>query len=117
MSLLWFCLICYGFTQIVVYGSIFNRVRPTQGKLGELFSCPMCTGFWVGVILWCVSPNTELFTFDSSLITAFLLGCAGSAAGYVPNIVFGDDGIKIHKKVHIKKETVDVIKNENSMDA
>ena len=48
MELLYFILAAYGLTQILVYGSIFNGWRPTEGKLGELFKCPMCMGFWVG---------------------------------------------------------------------
>lgn len=63
----------------------------------------MCTGFWVGVFLWSVSNRTELFTFDDSMITGLLLGFAGSAAAYVGNMVFGDEGIKVEKLVHIKR--------------
>jgi hypothetical protein len=33
MSLLWFVLACYGLTQILVYGSIFNGLRPRHGFL------------------------------------------------------------------------------------
>ena len=61
----------------------------------------MCTGFWVGVFLWFVKDYTQLFTFDNSLVTALLLGFAGSAAAYIGNMVFGDDGIKIE---HLVKE-------------
>jgi len=61
----------------------------------------MCTGFWVGVFLWFVKDCTQLFTFDNSFVTGFLLGCAGSAAAYIGNMIFGDDGIKIE---HLVKE-------------
>ena len=37
MSLLYFILMCYGLTQLLVYGSIFNKVRPAKGFFGELF--------------------------------------------------------------------------------
>jgi|TARA_X000001388_G_scaffold74360_3_gene67247 hypothetical protein len=98
MNIIWFCLISYGLTQILVYGKILDPIRPKSGKLGQLLECPMCTGFWVGLFLWFVKDYTELFTFDDSLITAFLLGFAGSGAAYIPNVVFGDEGIKIEKK-------------------
>tara|TARA_B100000073_G_C23294040_1_gene395761 strand:- start:177 stop:368 length:192 start_codon:yes stop_codon:yes gene_type:complete len=62
----------------------------------------MCTGFWVGLFLWSVKDYTQLFTFDNSFITGLLLGFAGSAASYIGNMVFGDDGIKIE---HLVKET------------
>ena len=103
MTFIWFCLISYGFTQILVYGKILDNVRPTQGRLGELLSCPMCTGFWVGVFLWFVRDYTQLFTFDDSVITALLCGFAASAAAYVGNMVFGDSGIKIEHLVKEKK--------------
>jgi hypothetical protein len=61
----------------------------------------MCTGFWVGIFLWFVRGYTQLFTFDDSLITGLLLGFAGSAAAYVGNMVFSDEGIKVE---HLVKE-------------
>ena len=61
----------------------------------------MCTGFWVGLFLWSVKDYTQLFTFDNSFVTGLLLGFAGSAAAYVGNILFGDNGIKIE---HLVKE-------------
>tara|TARA_Y100001938_G_C7757907_1_gene267167 strand:- start:24 stop:329 length:306 start_codon:yes stop_codon:yes gene_type:complete len=98
VNFIWFCLISYGLTQILVYGKIFDPIRPKSGKLGQLLECPMCTGFWVGLFLWFVKDYTQLFTFDDSIITAFLCACAGSGASYIPNVVFGDAGIKIEKK-------------------
>ncbi len=63
----------------------------------------MCTGFWVGLFLWFVKDYTQLFTFDDSLVTALLLGFSASAAAYVGNVVFGDEGIKIEHLVKEKK--------------
>ena len=57
MSLIYFVLAAYGLTQILVYGSIFNKVRPTTGWFGDLFSCPMCVGFWVGVLLFGINGS------------------------------------------------------------
>ena len=101
MTFIWFCLISYGLTQILVYGKIFDPLRPKSGKLGQLLKCPMCTGFWVGAFLWFVKDYTQLFTFDNSFVTGLLLGFAGSASSYIGNMVFGDDGIKIE---HLVKE-------------
>ena len=47
-----FILACYGMTTILVYGKIFNPVRPKTGFFGDLFKCTLCTGFWVGMINW-----------------------------------------------------------------
>ena len=109
MTFIWFCLISYGLTQILVYGKIFDPVRPKAGKLGQLLECPMCTGFWVGLFLWSVKDYTQLINFDNSFVTALLLGFAASAAAYIGNMVFGDEGIKVEKLVHIKRRENETI--------
>ena len=104
MTFIWFCLISYGLTQILVYGKIFDPIRPKSGKLGQLLKCPMCTGFWVGLFLWFVRDYTQLFTFDNSPLTALLLGFASSAASYVLSMLIGDEGINIRHVVIIERE-------------
>jgi len=98
VSLVYFVLCAFGLTQILVYATILNSIRPTEGKLGELFSCPMCMGFWVGVILWALNSCTGLFSFDNSFVTGALLGCLSSGTSYILNMLFGDDGIKVDHK-------------------
>ena len=83
-----------------MYGKIFEKIRPKNGWFGQLLSCPMCTGFWVGLFLWFVKDYTQLFIFDDSLVTAFLLGCASSAASYIGSMAIGDDGIKMEKIIY-----------------
>ena len=60
----------------------------------------MCMGFWVGIFLWAINKYTELFIFDYSLITAFMLGCLSSGTSYVLNVIVGDDGINIRSGVN-----------------
>jgi hypothetical protein len=103
MELLTFILCAYGLTQTIVYGKILNRVRPTKGTLGELFGCPMCMGFHVGWFLMLLSPFTELFNFDITVVNFFLLGWLSSGTSYVLNMIFGDEGIKYDHK-HMDKE-------------
>jgi hypothetical protein len=95
MELLFFILAAYGLTQILVYGTIFDPVRPTAGLLGELFKCPMCLGFWVGAFLFGINGFTELFTFEYTIANFFILGWLSSATSYVLNMVIGDCGLKI----------------------
>ena len=95
MTFIWFCLISYGLTQILVYGKIFDRIRPKEGKLGQLLSCPMCTGFWVGVFLFGINGLTELFNFEYNIANLLILGCIASATSYFLNVVIGDLGIKL----------------------
>ena len=109
MTFIWFSLISYGLTQILVYGKILNPIRPKSGKLGQLLECPMCTGFWFGLFLWSVKDYTQLFTFDNSFVTGLLLGFAGSAAAYVGNTLFGDEGLKVEKLVHIRRRENETI--------
>ncbi len=104
MSLIYFILCAYGLTQILVYGSILNLVRPTRGRLGELFKCPMCVGFWVGIFLFGINSLTELFSFDYNLTNAFLLGCLSSGTSYIFNMVFGDHGIKLENRTDAKEK-------------
>jgi hypothetical protein len=98
MELLYFVLAAYGLTQILIYGTIFNSIRPTKGKLGELFHCPMCLGFWVGAFLFGINGHTELFTFEYRLANLFLLSCLSSGTSYVLNMVIGDEGVKHEHK-------------------
>jgi hypothetical protein len=98
LQLIYFILIAYGLTQILCYGSILNPIRPTKGFFGELLKCPMCTGFWVGVFLCGVSPYTELFSFECSIINCILLGFLSSGTSYILNMGVSDDGINIKIK-------------------
>ena len=95
MNLLYFVLVSFGLTQILVHGKIFQNIRPTSGWLGMLFHCSMCMGFWVGVFLWSVNGFTELISFDYSLVTGFLLGSLSSGTSYILDVIIGDEGIKV----------------------
>ena len=95
MDLLYFILNAYGLTQILVYGSIFNSIRPSEKALKGFFHCPMCVGFWVGTFLFGINAFTELFTFEYNLANLFVLSCLSSGTSYVLNMSFGDCGIKI----------------------
>jgi len=104
MELLTFILVAYGLTQIIVYGKIFSYIRPTKGKLGELFHCPMCMGFHVGWFLMLLSSFTELFNFDVTVTNFFLLGWLSSGTSYVFSMVFGDSGIQYSQKMEITQD-------------
>tara|TARA_R110000744_G_scaffold110618_2_gene208684 strand:+ start:313 stop:654 length:342 start_codon:yes stop_codon:yes gene_type:complete len=98
MDLLYFVLTAYGLTQILVYGTIFNSVRPTKGQLGELFHCPMCFGFWAGAFLFGINRYTELFTFEYTFANLLILSCLSSGTSYILNMIIGDEGIKHEHK-------------------
>jgi len=91
MNLLLFVLAAYGLTQIIVYGRIFDKIRPCY----HFFHCSMCMGWWVGLFLWAINQYTELFTFEYSIATAFLLACVSSGTSYVLDMIFGNEGINL----------------------
>ena len=102
MELIYFIFTAYGLTHILLYGSIFNKIRPSKEWLsgfGKLFHCPMCMGFWAGVFLFAINPFTELFTFEYSLANLIILGCLSSGTSYVLCTLFGDGGLK-HEHQH-----------------
>jgi hypothetical protein len=108
MELIYFILASFGLTQMLIYGSIFDRIRPTQGVLGKLFKCPMCLGFHSGVLFLFLNPFTELFMFEVSVTNVLILGSISSGASYVLCSIFGDEGIKLE---HTRKS------DNNQMDA
>ncbi len=99
MELIYFILCAYGLTYILVYGSIFNDYRPKTGKLGELFHCTLCTGFWSGVFLWSINCFTELFTYEYNLINALLLGSLSAGTSYFLSTILDDFGLKFRNTV------------------
>ena len=106
MELVYFILCSYGLTYILIYGSIFDSIRPTKGKLGQLFHCPLCLGFWVGFFLWSINCYTELFTYDYNLINGLLMGCVSAGTSYFLSMILDDFGLKFQNtKGDDKNET------------
>ena len=109
MEFIYFTLIAYGLTQILVYSDmpLIKKLRPSKQFLrgyGKVFHCPMCVGFHVGWLLMLLSPFTELFSFDVSAANFFLLGWLSSGTSYILNMIFGDDGIKIQRKIEVRND-------------
>ena len=90
IGILVFILCAYGLTQILVFSSIFEPYRPSH----HFFHCPMCVGFWVGVLLMLLNPFTELFTFDVTLVNALLLGWLASGTSYALCMLVSDGGFQ-----------------------
>ena len=98
MELLWFALACYGLTYLVVYASIFNRIRPSKewlGGFGKLFNCTLCFGFHAGWFLFVINRWTELFTFETNLVNLLLCGWLSSGTSYALCMIIGDEGINV----------------------
>ena len=100
MWLLFFVLACFGLTNILVYGSILNCVRPKEGLWGELFKCPMCMGFHVGWFVTMLMNLSSIIDVSTNIVDTFLLACLSSGTSYVLCSLFTDFGInfKINKE-------------------
>ena len=101
MELLYFVLASYGLTFILVYGKIFEDLRPAKDyskKWNTLFHCPLCVGFWTGCFLFLINAGTELFTFDYTIANFFICGWISSGTSYFLSMVVDDSGFKITKK-------------------
>ena len=101
LNLLNFILICYGMTFILVYGKIFEDIRPSKDytkKWNTLFNCPLCMGFWVGVFISCLSPYTELINYERSFVNVFLLGCLSAGTSYLISVLVDDFGLRLSSR-------------------
>ena len=85
MDLLSFILACYGMTMILVYGKIFDAIRPSY----HFFKCPLCVGFWVGIFVWLFLPLQ---------FNWFLAGCISAGTSYLLSRIADDDGLTIKVK-------------------
>jgi len=58
-ELLFFMLASVGVTVVISISSIFEPIRlfiqSRSSFLGELITCPMCTGFWSGLLISLIS--------------------------------------------------------------
>jgi hypothetical protein len=94
MNLLIFLLACYGMTMIVVYGKIFDKIRPKF----HLFHCTMCMGFSVGIIINFLLYILNMSLFNDIIIGNFLSGCISSGTTYFLSKIVLDDGIRIVRR-------------------
>ena len=96
-----FILAAYGLTFILVYGKIFEDIRPEKDytkKWNTLFHCPLCVGFWVGCFLFCINDFTELFTFGYTIANFFICGWISAGTSYLFSMLVDDFGFRVSKK-------------------
>ena len=106
MDLLWFILASYGMTFLIVYASIFNKIRPRPDWLwgiGKLFHCALCMGFHVGWFLFAINRWTELFTFDYTVANFLICGCVGSGTSFMLSMLIQDKGVRYVTTVQHRK--------------
>ena len=94
INIIVFILSCYGITQIITKGSVFNAIRPKH----KFWCCSMCVGYWVGMLLFVVfwfGNNTQLF--ESFLLGSLVFGGIGSGTSYFLGSIVNDFGFSISK--------------------
>jgi len=68
---------CIGITIIVTQSSIFEDARNAFSSIGDFFDelihCPMCFGFWVGLILGFVYGKDVVMTGPISSILSWIV--------------------------------------------
>ena len=98
MQLVTYILASYGLTLILLYGSIFNSIRPKEGKLGELFKCPLCMGFWSGVFILLISAWSGLFNYEINLASLLTMGWLSAGTSYFLDMIVDDFGFKVTRR-------------------
>jgi hypothetical protein len=88
MNAIIFILICYGATNNLIYGSIFEGYRNFLKRFGsggyslyKLFTCFMCLSTWIGFVVsgTLIYFNTKTpITTDNIYLTIFLCGLLSS---------------------------------------
>lgn len=79
MMIVFWCLVVYGFTQIIVESELFKPIRILLKKffLTQIFAmllgCMLCTSTWAsfGLSLIWVSPTVDLLHISPSIINGY----------------------------------------------
>ena len=85
-ELIYYILVGYGLTQILVYGRLFDKIRPKN----NFFNCPMCIGFWVGLFLGIVGSLFGIFGWNFGFLESIALGFLNSGTAYILCTTFDD---------------------------
>jgi len=91
LLILW-SFIAYGMTSIIVWGAIFERPRNwviNHSKFfGELITCTLCTGTWVGFFMSAVLGSLSSVYFQTFiLINIFVDGMFTAGAVWAINSI------------------------------
>jgi len=87
-------------TFIIVYGSIFDKIRPAKHKgfFGKLLNCPLCTGFHSGWFIYILFWISDVKLWNHFEIGLFLFGCLSAGTSYILSSLVSDDGFSVSIK-------------------
>ena len=92
MNFLYFVLMCYGITQILTQGKIFDSIRPKY----YYFHCPMCVGVPIGMLIFIMFWFCGIVLFPNLYIGSIFFGFISSATSYGLMSLIKEDGFKIN---------------------
>jgi len=95
MTIIYF-LACLGMTEILVYGSIFKKLREVK-FLKKLLKCPLCTGFHCSWIIYLMFYASGIILFPNIYCGLFIYSCASAAVSYIGSVLFGDCGLNLRR--------------------
>lgn len=94
LNLLILLLASTGMTMIVVFGKIFDGIRPNNPP----WNCTLCMGFYCGIIVNFLMYCIGLSLFLNVIIGCTLAGFISSLVSWVVSSLVDDDGIAIKLK-------------------
>lgn len=94
LNIVIFILFCYGLTQIIVYGKIFETIREKLQLY--VLKCPMCLSFWVGIFAYIVFWFSGIRLFPNLYVGMFVYGALSSGSSYFIIMLVSDSGININ---------------------
>lgn len=91
MDLVVFILFSFGISNILVYGSIFNKIRPSY----SFFHCMMCVSFWASGLSFLLVSLSGILEYELSLLNLFIFSSLGSGTSYILGSLVDDRGFKL----------------------
>lgn len=95
-----FVLATAGLTKILTQGSVFDKIRPKN----KFFRCPMCVGFYIGLILFTAFWVCGIHLISIAPLGAVLFPFIGSISSFILCTLVDDNGLKSSRTMILRSE-------------
>jgi len=89
MEIFLYLFFCWAITNIIVNGTILEPIRNylllKARVFGKLFTCIMCSGFWVGILMYNFFPFPNGFIFEDAIRNWIAFGFFSSGFSVIIN--------------------------------
>jgi len=99
LNFILFILTSTSLTSILVWGHVFDRIRPDE----KFFHCCQCVGFHSGWAVYIIFYFADIVLPGHPIIAWFVYALISSGTSYAMNAIVDDNGIKIHPSQENKK--------------